>query len=615
MNNRNTALFAAALLASAVLIPAASAQVGFLEEVIVTAEKRETTIQDTPIAVSAFSQDDLERGLINNTMDIQMAVPSMLMTRDFFTTSNISIRGVGNLAIGSAADAGIGVHFNGVYVNAPRIFETEFFDTERVEVLRGPQGTLYGRNTTAGVINVISKKAGDEAEGFVDASFGDYNYARFRGALNIPLTDVLSQRFSLYRTSRDGFVDNIHSGNEKSLPTDDPYKVAGEVDDRDMFAVRSSTAFNFSENTNAHLTVQYFREDDSRMRGSNTYCHSDSTGKLGCLPNRGRPTDQVPNLGGGGTNGTVSGYLTGIVNSVLTGGITQAISGVNGAIGALNRGAGTTVINPIPVPTGGFLPDNDAAGAVKPSDLRKVNLDFEPRYEVDETLISLEFNHSFGDINLFSLTGFQKSDLNARNDYDFTVNEQRWSAEFNSILPVLAATSEALTPRLPTLVTELEKQIRDLKTGGMAAQAEPLETLVAGLKGKDGILGNADGIGGNEDDLVGLADDLLTQLPLLGLGTRTTYDRGIDGPRTVDYLEQNDRSSAEPEQWSQEFRLSSDFDGPLNFLAGAFYLDYKDRGSLQCLFFGTVLVWSNPRQCCRCQGHKRSVEGARTGSQ
>ena len=221
MNNRNTALFAAALLASAVLIPAASAQVGFLEEVIVTAEKRETTIQDTPIAVSAFSQDDLERGLINNSMDIQMAVPSMLMTRDFFTTSNISIRGVGNLAIGSASEAGVGVHFNGVYVNAPRIFETEFFDTERVEVLRGPQGTLYGRNTTAGVVNVISKKAGDESEGFVDASYGDYNYARFRGALNIPLTDVLSQRFSIYRTSRDGFVENIHTGNE--------------VDDRDMF--------------------------------------------------------------------------------------------------------------------------------------------------------------------------------------------------------------------------------------------------------------------------------------------------------------------------------------------------------------------------------------------
>ena len=78
-----------------------------------------------------------------------------------------------------------------------------------------------------------------------------------------------------------------------------------------------------------------------------------------------------------------------------------------------------------------FLPDNDAAGAIKPTDLRKVNMDFEPRYEVDETLISLEFNHSFGDINLFSLTGFQKSDLDARNDYDFTVNTQRWSTELN----------------------------------------------------------------------------------------------------------------------------------------------------------------------------------------
>ena len=94
------------MIASALQAQVAVAQGGFLEEVIVTAEKRETTLQDTAIAVSAFSQDELERGLINNNMDIQMAVPNMLMSKGFFTTAQISIRGIGNLAVGATADTG-----------------------------------------------------------------------------------------------------------------------------------------------------------------------------------------------------------------------------------------------------------------------------------------------------------------------------------------------------------------------------------------------------------------------------------------------------------------------------------------------------------------------------
>ena len=197
---------ACCLLALALLSASPRAQDRELEEVIVTAAKREGRLQDTALAVSAFSQEQLERSLINNNMDIQFAVPNMLMSKDFFSSAQISIRGIGNLAVGASADSGTGVHMNGVYLTNSRIFESEYFDTERVEVLRGPQGTLYGRNTTAGVINVITQKPGESFGGYIDASYGDYDYVRTRGALNIPLSDSLhlATAVGAHRCAADG---------------------------------------------------------------------------------------------------------------------------------------------------------------------------------------------------------------------------------------------------------------------------------------------------------------------------------------------------------------------------------------------------------------------------
>jgi outer membrane receptor protein involved in Fe transport len=424
-----TAPLAGAILAIA-LPGAAQESGGFLEEVIVTAEKRETSLQDTAVAVSAFSNAELERGLITNNMDIQMAVPNMLMSKGFFTTANVSIRGIGNLAVGASADAGTGVHFNGVYLNNARIFETEYFDTQRVEVLRGPQGTLYGRNTTGGVINVITALPEDELGGNIAISYGDYEHLKIKGAVNIPLTDKLSQRFSVFYLQRDGYVDNTFDGND--------------IDDRDMYSVRSSTRWQITDDTDATLVINYFDEDSSRMRGSSSYCAKDPDGVLGCLPNRGKPN------GSSNTAGTVGGFLTSTVGSI----------------------------------TGLDFPADDNANTVHDNDPRKQNLDFTPAYEADETVVSLEINHDFGEYRFTSLSGYQDSSLDARNDYDFGVASEPWPVS-------------------------------------------------------------------------------------------TTTQRGPDGPFTADYLYQNDRSTTEPEQWSQEFRLSSDLDGDLNLLAGAFYLKYE----------------------------------------
>ena len=204
---------------------------GVLEEIIITATKVESSIQDTPIAVSAFSQDQLDSQLINDTMNLQFNVPNMTMSKQNFTANDIRIRGIGSGAIGPAGDTGVGIHINGMYQTSSRIFEAQFYDTERVEVLRGPQGTLYGRNTTGGVVNVITAKADPgELSGKIDGTLGNYNFAQLRGMVNVPLGDTFALRASAMSLSRDGFIDNVFDGED--------------VDDRDMWAGRLSLTWN-----------------------------------------------------------------------------------------------------------------------------------------------------------------------------------------------------------------------------------------------------------------------------------------------------------------------------------------------------------------------------------
>ena len=218
MNQFPKGLSAAALVATVAVSSVTQAQ---LEEVIVTATKIETSIQDTPIAVSAFTQDQLDSQLINDTMNLQFSVPNMTMTKQNFTANDIRIRGIGSGAIGPAGDSGVGIHINGVYQTSTRIFETQYFDTERVEVLRGPQGTLYGRNTTGGVVNVITAKADPSAfKGQIDGTVGNYGYTQVRGMINMPLSDTFAVRAAGMTLQRDGFVDNLYTGED--------------IDDRDM---------------------------------------------------------------------------------------------------------------------------------------------------------------------------------------------------------------------------------------------------------------------------------------------------------------------------------------------------------------------------------------------
>ncbi len=345
-----------------------------LEEVIVTAEKRATSVQDTPIAVTALSGEELDRGLINKPLDLQFNVPNMLMSKGNFTTAQISIRGIGNLAVGSASDSGAGSHFNGVYLNNGRIFEIEFYDAERVEVLRGPQGTLYGRNTTAGVLNFITNKPNEEFGGDATLELGNYDHQKFKGAVNIPITDNIAQRFAGFYLKRDGFVDNEFTGND--------------IDDRDMYSLRSATRWQ-SDKVDATFTINYFEEDSTRMRGSNQQCKRDPDGILGCLPTA--LADEKPHAAA-----TATAFLI------------------------------NTFVEPV---IGMPFPEDDFVNSPTSSNPRKQFFDFDPVYEVEDTIASLEVNWDLDNMTLTSLTGYHDSRLNARNDYDFTVASEPWPIE------------------------------------------------------------------------------------------------------------------------------------------------------------------------------------------
>ncbi|MEL6754574.1 MAG: TonB-dependent receptor, partial [Pseudomonadota bacterium] len=165
LDSKSVLFLGASAVALAISAPSAIAQQSedaasqrTLGTVVVTTQKTEESIQDVPIAVSAFDEGALEKLQLAGGPDLVKSIPNVNFTKGNFGGFNFRIRGIGVDAVSTAADAGVGVHLNDVPLTSNSLFEAEFFDVERVETLRGPQGTLYGRNATGGVVNVITAK-------------------------------------------------------------------------------------------------------------------------------------------------------------------------------------------------------------------------------------------------------------------------------------------------------------------------------------------------------------------------------------------------------------------------------------------------------------------------
>ena len=183
-----------------------------IEEVIVTAQRTEQSLQDVPIAVSAFTDEVLAERQIEYATDIQLQVPGVNFTATQFGAGGFSIRGITNLATAASADAGVEIHLNGLPLGLTSVSEIQYLDMERLEVLRGPQGTLFGRNATGGVINLITAKPDlDEFYGSADIKYGSDAEKMLTMMLNIPISDQFGFRFAYTNLQKDGVHENIYS--------------------------------------------------------------------------------------------------------------------------------------------------------------------------------------------------------------------------------------------------------------------------------------------------------------------------------------------------------------------------------------------------------------------
>jgi iron complex outermembrane receptor protein len=196
--------------------------------IIVTAQNRAQNVQDVPIAISVVSGDTLKSEGVTDFTSVQRVSPSLQITSDTSNT-RVSVRGVGTLSNNEAQDQSIAVNIDGEYINRPQILNAAIFDIERVEVLRGPQGTLYGRNSTGGAVNFITRKPGRDFGVNASATYGNYDQVIVEGGVDVPLGDVGAIRFAGSFSDHKGY--NFHPNSPLPLTAYHPSSLHRSGDD------------------------------------------------------------------------------------------------------------------------------------------------------------------------------------------------------------------------------------------------------------------------------------------------------------------------------------------------------------------------------------------------
>ena len=204
-----------------------SAQDKDIEVIIVTAQKRVENILEVPISISSFNSETIVKTGIRQLSEIAEFVPNLSMTTTNDFSSSITIRGVGSASRNIGFDARVGLYLDGVYIGQSPAHNQDLLDLERIEVLRGPQGTLFGKNNVAGSINLISKRPEDEFGGTVGFSVGNFDLKQYTAMLNAPLGDNVAAKFSFNQYERAGFTENVTTGNW--LNEQDSYAYRGQI--------------------------------------------------------------------------------------------------------------------------------------------------------------------------------------------------------------------------------------------------------------------------------------------------------------------------------------------------------------------------------------------------
>ncbi|MFM2410986.1 MAG: hypothetical protein RL481_1814, partial [Pseudomonadota bacterium] len=358
------------------------------------------------------------------------------------------------------------------------------FDLGRIEVLRGPQGTLFGRNATSGVVNIVPNRPNLNGFGAAgEFEYGNFNSMKAKGMVNLALGDTIGVRVAGFYLKRDGYTENLFDGSD--------------IDGRDMYAVRGSVRFEPTETTTIDLMAYYFREKDDRARIQKQLCQRDPTGVLGCLPNR-------RDFGATNTNTTFVGVLT-------------------------SRQFFATQGLPTAFALGSLYGTDSNASFVNPANVRQVRTDFNPEYFADEQQYQARIDQELGNMNL-QLTGFyHKASVDSRQDYTLSIQDR------SLYTPALTALQGAA--------------LAGIVGPGTAPYFVPLYNAISPT-GPAGQLCTSDTV---ED------------------GTGSFGGQRICGATPLDF----DRSNQISRDWSIEGILSSDLDGPFNFLLGGIYADFK----------------------------------------
>jgi iron complex outermembrane recepter protein len=498
-------------------IQLAAAQAGptALETVTVTSSKIGGDIQNIPISITALSQEQLTATQTTGGPDLVKQVPNMTFTKTNFSGYSIQLRGIGTQAISVTTDPAVAVALNDMPFIRNHFFEQEFYDVNQVEVLRGPQGTLYGRNATAGVVNLISAKPTDQFEAMASADIGNYQNRRLEAMINVPIVDDRADlRIAGEWTKRNGYSTNEITGSP--------------IDGRDLWSSRVTLALKPTSKLQVTALWEHFSEDDDRMRTAKQLCKTDPIpAEVGGVP--------VPELA------APLAYAAGVYLSQGCSpvGLYDKGDPANGDYGAFGVPNGFTLPYYEPLGFGGapvtaFVSAFDPyASSRQSTNLRVIESTINPQYKAKNDTLELNVDYNvMPAMTLSSQTGYNQDFLWSTEDYN----------RFNTRPGAFLAGGKYDTTSPPDLNNGIcaNENFRDSICIG-----KPLDTPCSPALGGD--QNGCAPVGTFCDPQLGCSDRLVAQ-------------------------DLNDENSW---QLAQEFRLASNFSGPFNFSVGGNYLHYE----------------------------------------
>ncbi|MDH4022655.1 MAG: TonB-dependent receptor, partial [Gammaproteobacteria bacterium] len=243
------------LLAGALAVggPVAAFGQALIDEIVVTSQRREERVQDVPIAVTAYSADQLEVLQVNETLDIGRLVPNLIAHNNtgLGTANAYSLRGLNNTESIATFDPPVGSYVDDIYVSRQNANNFTLFDVDRIEVLRGPQGTLFGRNTTGGAVRVILKKPAEELGGYLEGGVGAFEHYKARGSVDIPVSDTFLTKVSGFWIDEEGYVDNPTTGDT--------------LNGEENFGVRGAALWRIADGLTWDVAVDYTDTDEVNL--------------------------------------------------------------------------------------------------------------------------------------------------------------------------------------------------------------------------------------------------------------------------------------------------------------------------------------------------------------